>query len=191
MPTYFSDCGNKMSDEELLTINKWLKLQGVESGGRPMYRIVWSETQFENRFGVFKYFPDPRRRAFIEVTEVRKMKKYPYIHDKYVFEKWAPGNIAYNAELPDSGNGDYLPVFAFQDGQCNPLPVTQRAAAFIVNCLEGKVDKSVEPDEETLLKMQEQQMFEEIDNHPYFSTHGDIRDTVAYTKEYGEKYGSN
>jgi len=176
-----------MSDEELVQLNKWLKMQGVESGGRAMYRIVWSETQFENRRGKFKYFPDPQRRAFIEVDEIRRMKKYPYIRDRFIFEKWAPGNIAWSEELPDSVNGDYIPVFTFEDGAGNMLPVAQRSAAFIVNCLEGKMDKSVEPDEETLNKMQEQQMFEEINNHPYFSTHGEIRDSVAYTQEIGDK----
>src|SRR5262245_39183754 len=78
------------------TINANLLRDWRVLDGRPIYRIVWSDTQLEMRRGKYSEFYGDH--IFIrEVEEVREVKKYwYYIKPCWVFEKliFAPSSAA-------------------------------------------------------------------------------------------------
>jgi hypothetical protein len=135
-----------------------------------VYRLVWSEDAFENRLGTFREFTDMG--LFIrEVTEVRKVRKYNYLHHRWIFEMWAPGNITRNPETPDAANGDYVPVYVFESGQGSYLTPTRKVVEFLISCLEGKVKRDELPSEEYLEERDVQAIEESLDDHPaWFQT---------------------
>lgn len=112
-------------------INKKLKkLYGNAKGSHnQLYRIVFSENERENRRGTFNVFSGI---IFLKtVTGVRNMKKYPYIQNKFVLEKWNPPEIAYSPELPESIHGCYEPLYTFEDKDKNALPVNEKVAFMV------------------------------------------------------------
>lgn len=164
-------------------INKFLKEQGTNVHGQVMHRIVWSDTTFEFRKGVFREFADSG--LFLrEIAETREVLKYPYLKGRYIFEKWAPGHLTRSAELPNADNGDYIPVYVFEDNKGKPLPVTEKAVRFILSFLEGNIKPEDVPSEAYLEEKEIERNFEIINNHPTFTTTpGITRDSIAYTKE--------
>jgi len=95
-----------MTHEE---INKKLvENYGRDLYGNPNYRVVWSTSQTERRFGTFEdYFGDIYLRT---VTEVREVPKYPLYPDFWVFEKATPNSG--NPEL--KANISYEPLWIFK-----------------------------------------------------------------------------
>jgi hypothetical protein len=54
---------------------------------QPIYRVVWSSDQLEKRFGTFIDYV-PGTNLFIrEVTEVREVRKYPWLEPQWILEK--------------------------------------------------------------------------------------------------------
>lgn len=166
---------------EAKRLNNWLRDQGISITGQVMYRLVWSESIYENRFGKFRDFTSSG--LFVrEVTETRRVRKYNYIHERFILEKWAPGNLTANRELPDASNGDYIPVYVFEDKKGNYLPPTERALKFILDYMNGRVDKDSEVPQELLDEKEIKYQVESMDNHPDFSTSGEARNAIAYSK---------
>jgi|ERR1044071_3948159 hypothetical protein len=162
-------------------LNKYLATQGNSITGQVMYRLVWSENVLENRHGLFRDFT--RSGLFIrEVIETRKVKKYNYIKERFILEKWAPGNLTANNELPDSINGDYLPIYVFEDKSGNYLPPTRKVLDFILNYMRGNVDKDTEIDPRVLEEKEMKYVMETFDDAPDFRTSGAIRNAIAYTR---------
>jgi len=70
-------------------INKSLKeLYGVDTvSGLPMFKVVWSEDEYEKRFGTFDDIT-PAGIFIRTVTEVREMPKYKqWIQEKHILER--------------------------------------------------------------------------------------------------------
>ena len=133
--------------------------------GRAVYRIVWSEELFENRLGTYREFTEGG--IFIrEATEVRKVRKYNYIHNRWIFEIWAPGHLTRNPETPDADNGDYIPVYVFESGTGMYLPPTRKVVEFLIAALEGKIKRDLIPDEEYIADREIQAVIESLDDHP-------------------------
>ena len=133
--------------------------------GRALYKIVWSEDCFENRLGTYREFTESG--LFIrEVTEVRKVRKYNYIHHRWIFEIWAPGNLTANPETPDAANGDYIPVYVFESGTGAYLPVTRKVVEFLIAAVEGRVRRDLLPSEDYIAEKEIQQVVEMLDDHP-------------------------
>ncbi len=101
--------------------------------GRPLYRLVWSSSELELRHGTFREFHDD---TFIrEVTETRWTRKYWYINDRWILERWIPGEIVSNneSELPGvSRNGSYEPLYTFEDGDRLYLAPNIKVLDFII-----------------------------------------------------------
>ena len=168
-----------MTETKLL--NEYLKTRGTSITGQVIYRLVWSEDIFENRYGFYRDFT--KEGLFIrEITETRRVKKYNYIHERYILEKWAPGNLTASPETPDASNGDYLPIYVFEDKKGNHLAPTRKVVEFLVSACEGKVDKDAVIDERIIEEKEIAYMVDSFDDHPgYFNTYGPARNAVAYS----------
>ncbi len=119
--------------ENYKEINKWLKEHcGVNPMGDPMFRLAWSEDLREIRKGTFRDFKGD---LFIrEVTEARVVKKYNYLKDVWILEKWFPQHLVKNEETPNVTNGDYEAFFVFHDKFGNPLEPNLKVIEFIFYC---------------------------------------------------------
>jgi hypothetical protein len=168
-----------MTDVEI--INAWLSDAYRTLDNRVTYRLAWSEDSFENRLGTFREF-DENGTFIREVVEVRKVRRYNYIHHRWIFEAFAPGNVTRNPETPDADSGDYVPVYVFESGTGMYLPPTRKVVEFLISCLEGKVKKDEIPTEEYLQDREIKDFEEQMDDHPsWFQTRpGDARNAIFF-----------
>jgi len=166
---------------EVEYLNKWLKDQGTSLEGKTIYRLIWSDSAFENRYGFFRDFT-PGGLFIREVVETRKTRKYNYIHERWILEKWAPGNLTASKELPDAINGDYIPVYVFEDKKGNYLPPTQKALEFILNFMKGQVKQDEKIDPRILEEKEINYQIDTLLDSPDIRTFGPTRDSVAYTR---------
>lgn len=166
---------------EIDQLNRKIGGEYMSIDGRALFRLVWSEASFENRHGTFREFTESG--LFIrEVTEVRRVRKYNYIHNRWIFEAWAPGNLTRNIELPDASNGDYVPVYVFEDRGGNYLPPNEKVVRFLIAAVYGKVRKDEVPSQAYLEEREIQQSVESMDDHPsWFQTRpGEARNAIWY-----------
>jgi len=102
----------------------------------PIFRIVWSEEQFEKRLvsytdsGIQLLFP-----------EVRKVKKYPYIRHLYVLERLVLVPEDDRNELAGLKKS-YEPIWTYCDGERNPVPPIWTATKFVVDTLYAALGKT-------------------------------------------------
>lgn len=163
-------------------INNWLTQRYKTPELRPLYRLVWSDNEFEHRKSTYRDY-DENKTFIREVTEVRLVKKYPYIESRYIFEKWGPGNLTRSSEIPGSENGDYIPFYVFESGKGVALPVTRKVVEFLISVDHGRVNKDDIPSEEYLEEKETQSQIATMDTHPeWFSTFGNSRNAIAYNK---------
>lgn len=166
---------------EIEELNSRIGAEYMTIDGRVMFRLVWSEEIFENRYGTFREFTSEG--IFVrEVTEVRRTRKYNYIHNRWIFEMWAGGNLVANPETPDAVNGDYVPVYVFEDKHGGYLPPNERVVRFLIAALEGKIRRDIMPSQEYLEEKEVDRMVESMDDHPsWFQTRpGDARNAIWY-----------
>lgn len=167
---------------EIEILNKKIGDEYITLDGHKIFRLVWSESIFENRHGTFREFTEGG--LFIrEVTETRKVRKYNYIHNRWVFEMWAPGDVVRNPETPDAINGDYVPVYVFESRDGNYLPPNEKVIRFLIAALHGRVRKDEIPSQEYLEEKEIQHSVEMMDDHPaWFQTRpGLTRNAIGYT----------
>lgn len=167
-------------------LNKWLlNREGRSLDGHQLYRLVWSDSCFENRYGTFREFAGD---LFIrEVTGVRLVPKYNYIRERYIFEKWAPGSMTQNSETPDAANGDYIPVYVFESSNRKFLEPNKKVLTFLLDFMRGQIRTDREIPQELQDEKEIQYAVDSMDTHPMFSTSGETRDSVAYTRELKDK----
>jgi hypothetical protein len=109
---------------------EFLDLQGRNLHDLPNWKLVWSEDAMELRRGEFNEFMGS---VFLRtVRDVRWVRKYSYIKDRWVLERWFPPEVAYHEELPNSTQGSYEPVFVFEDKSGKPLPVTLKVLEHMI-----------------------------------------------------------
>lgn len=167
---------------EVQILNDLLKKEGLAITGEVIYRLVWSNRIFEHRHGLFRDYVEGTNILIREVTETRYVRKYNYIDQRWILEKWAPGELTANKETPDAMNGDYLPVYVFEDKNGKYLPPTEKVLLFILNNLKGQVKQDERPSEEYLEEKELQYELDQLNNVPEFSTSGPSRNSIAYTK---------
>lgn len=99
----------------------------------PIYRIVWSEDQFEKRFtnytdsGIALLHP-----------EVRLLPKYKqWIQNKYILERLTVVPEINRSELTEKIS--YEPIYVFEDKHSNPLPPKWEACKFVIDTLNAAV----------------------------------------------------
>lgn len=114
-------------------INKQLKIYGSNIYTEPNFRIVFSDDQTENRHGTYKDFSGD---IFIrEVREVREVKKYPWIKERWILERWASGETAKHHDLASIKSGVYVCVYVFQDKDKNYLPPLWIVCKILIDAL--------------------------------------------------------
>lgn len=127
-------------NSEVDKINKTLKIHGSNEYGDPNFRVVFSKDQTERRMGTFNdYF----NKIFIrQVKEVREVEKYPWIKEKWILERWAPGELGHHKDLVTFKNGIYICVYVFQDKEGNYLPPLLKVCEILIKCLLNPVSQS-------------------------------------------------
>lgn len=174
---------------EIEMLNDRIGNEYMSIDGRRLFRIIWSESAFENRHGTFREFTESG--LFIrEVTETRRVRKYNYIHNRWIFEAWAPGNLTANRELPDATNGDYVPVYVFENKRGEYLPPNEKVVRFLIAAVYGKVKRDEVPSQAYLEEREIQQQVESMDDHPsWFQTRpGEARNAIWYPGIVPEQY---
>lgn len=123
--------------EPIEVINKRLEdYYGRYSDGRPNWRVVFSDDEFEVRFGTFK--KETESGLFLgEETGYRRVPKYTYIHHKYVLEKLM--EVFGNTELTTPTS--YEPVWTFEDKFKNPLPPKWEAIQILISLIHENMSK--------------------------------------------------
>ena len=128
--------------EPLEWINKRLLDEyGSHDLSRPYWRVVFSEDQFEKRYGTFT---DIVNGIFVrEVTEIREVPKYrQWIQQKYLLERLIAIPMINRVEMLEE-QLSYEPVWVFEDAQGNYLPPLFRAAKFVIERVYQQAAKSV------------------------------------------------
>lgn len=120
--------------ESLETINKRLADHyGKFEDGRPNWRVVWSDDQLEKRKMTHT------DEGFELLTPiVREVKKYSYIHHKYVLERLIPIPAFHGQDLVDSTS--YEPVWTFEDANGNPLPPIWEAIYLLIRTVKENLE---------------------------------------------------
>lgn len=123
-----------MKDNSIVNdINKVIKNNGSNQYGDPLFRVVFSDDQLESRRGTFT---DTHAGLFVRtVTEIREVKKYPWIKEKWILERWAPGELSYHKDLITVKDGVYICVYVFQDVNQDYLPPLLKVAEIVINNL--------------------------------------------------------
>lgn len=142
--------------EKVETINQRLAdYFGIDTvSGQQMWRIVWSEDQFEKRFGEYED-RSPEGLFIRRVREVREVPKYrQYIDHKYVLEHLVVVPDINIPELP-TVKVSYEPIWVFEDRNGFPLPPKWEASQYIINTVHAAMGKPganlkkyIDPDED-------------------------------------------
>ncbi len=118
--------------EKVETINRQLvDLFGIDTiTGKPIWRVVWSEDQFEKRL------MDVTDEGLSLITpQVREVPKYrQWITQKYVLERLVLVPEINAGELPASKQS-YEPIFVFMDKNGDYLPPKIQAAKFVIDAI--------------------------------------------------------
>jgi hypothetical protein len=167
---------------EIERLNKWLEEQGKSPEGKFWYRLVWSNKILEYRRGLFRDFIEGTNILIREVVETRLVRKYNYIHERWVLEKWAPGNLAGSKEVPESYNGDYLPVYVFDSSTGVYLKPTEKVLKFIIDFMNGRIRKDDKKSQQYFEDQEINDFEKTLLDSPDIRTFGPTRNSIAYTK---------
>jgi len=107
---------------------------GLETDGRPRFRVVFSEDQFEKRLTSFT--DEGLELLFPEVRELPKYRQY--IHAKYLMERLVP--VLGETDLVTKTS--YECAWVFQDKIGNYLPPRFDACKFVAEALFSAISKA-------------------------------------------------
>lgn len=127
--------------EEVSTINQRLidHFGRTIDSGEAKWRVVWSEDQFEMRYGTYE---DRTKDGFLirEVTEWRLVPKYrQWIPKRYVLERLILIPIDNEGTLTTKFS--YEPLHTFEDKNQNALPPNWIACKFIVESINHNMEQ--------------------------------------------------
>lgn len=108
--------------------NRLRDLYGLYYDGQPLYRIVWSDSQIENRFGTFEKWKSGIYLG--SHTGIAEVPKYPWIKERWVLER-REGHTP-NPELPETIS--YEPKWVFENEQ-GPVEPEWWAIEQLVHCI--------------------------------------------------------
>lgn len=174
--------------EKIEAINRQLvELYGIDTiTGLPIWRVVWSEDQFEHRHGTYDDYT-PSGIYLRTVTEVRYVPKYrQWIQEKYVLERLVL--------IPEMNSGDlpatkmsYEPLYPFETNSGKYLPPRIDAAQFVINLVyaaqgKGSLAKYKDPanglTNEDYIEMKNKEL--DILQEELFGNETDAGDALAY-----------
>jgi len=142
--------------EKIDSLNRQLvDLYGIDTiTGQPIWRIVWSEDQFEKRL-----MDTTDSGLILLVPEVRLVPKYrQWVHQKYVLERLVIIPEINIPELPAT-KVSYEPLFVFMDKNDNYLPPILDVAKIVIDTVyaaqgKGSLAKYTDnPDEEKVKRV--------------------------------------
>lgn len=144
--------------------------------GRPIFRIVWANDQFEKRMvdtldsGIHLLFP-----------EVREVKKYPYMKDLYVLERLVV--------VPDVNRNEllkklsYEPLWAYCNQNREYVPPIWSATKFVVDTVYAALGKKslvkYKDDEMNITEEGRQQRIANM-HQELFGNETDVGDALAH-----------
>lgn len=176
--------------ESIESLNKQLEnIYGIDTmTGRVMYRIVFSDDQYEKRLTEYDDKGNP-----LFLPEVRELPKYrQWIQGKYILE-----NLVYisNPEVERELAGQklsYEPLFVFDDKDGNPLPPRFDVCQLVISALQAakkgggyvkyREGEATEEREKAIQKLQEDLFGNETDTSDALK----YREGVTVPKNYGD-----
>lgn len=119
--------------ESIEVINKRLLDQyGRFEDGRPNWRVVWSDDQFEKRW----VNHTPEGLELLHPT-VEERPKYWYSRHRYILERLIPVPQFVESDLVEKTS--YEPVWTFQDNAGNPLPPVWEAIFLLIKTVQANI----------------------------------------------------
>lgn len=104
------------------------------STGLSIWRVVWSEDQYEMRYGTYDDYSDGGI-WLRQVTEVRRAPKYKqWVPEKYVLERLVAVPEINQDELPES-KISYELLYVFENKDGNYLPPKFTVAKFVIDTI--------------------------------------------------------
>lgn len=129
--------------EKIESMNRQLiDLFGIDTiTGEAMWRIVWSEDQFEHRHGTYDDYT--KSGIYIRtVTETRFVPKYrQWVQQKYVLERLVFVPEVNAGDLP-AARLSYEPIYVFETNSKRYLPPRLDAAKFVIDSVLAAQGKS-------------------------------------------------
>jgi hypothetical protein len=129
--------------EKIQSINNQLiDLYGIDTiTGMAMWRVVWSEDQFEHRHGTYDDYSEGG--IYLRtVTEVRYVPKYrQWIKEKYVLERLVVIPEVSQGDLPAT-KLSYEPIYPFETNSGKYLPPRLDACQFVIDTVLAAQGKS-------------------------------------------------
>lgn len=177
--------------ESIESLNHQLiDLFGIDTvSGNPIWRIVFSEDQFENRLGTYSDYTESG--IYLRtVTEVRYVPKYrQWIQERFVLERLTIIPEINSDELP-STRLSYEPIYVFENGKGDYLPPKIEVARIVIDSVyaaQGKSSMAKYLDDEDVEKridsLQEYLFADETDISDHLSRQTGIIVPSNYKKE--------
>lgn len=174
--------------EKVETINQSLQdLYGIDTiSGLPIWRVVWSEDQFEHRHGEYTDFSESGL-YLRTVTETRYVPKYrQWIRERYVLERLVLIPEISSGDLPAT-KMSYEPIFPFEGNNGCYLPPKLVAAKFIIETVLSAQGKStLAKYKDPLAGLTKEQMIEAKDEEikklqsELFGNESEVGDALAH-----------
>src|SRR5574338_654805 len=160
--------------EPLSNINYQLERDfGKQFDDRPTWRVVWSEDQFENRL-----MDVTDEGIQLLVPEVRHVKKYQHIKERFVLERLVP--VVGETDLVTKTS--YEPAWQFEDRYGNYLPPRYDACKFIIEAIYSQMDRKsafAKYKDEKATKEAREQMILDMEEK-LFGNETPVTDALAY-----------
>ena len=144
LPTYVQDINEKL-----------VKYFGSQEG-HPNFRLAWTTSETEKRFGEFDEYYKGTDIFLRSFKGLREVSKYPFKPDRWVLEKFT--DATKNSELVE--NYSYEPFWIFEKDETYQEPVWKAVKFLVHKYLFEAKDKFTEKD--IALKEQEE-MDKEVD----------------------------
>ena len=168
-----------MDRQEVKHTNKEIEyLFGRDQVGRPHFRVVWSNDQFETAYREREIYYGL---IFLR-TEwgVKTIPKYNYLEDRWILERLFNNSPAITGI---QSNFTYEPLFVFQDGKGNYLEPVFRAVYLIIqHALYGPPRKRIT--ESDMKSLEEKELAEDIEFiNTYLENESPYIATVLHNRE--------
>jgi|SRR6266850_6694512 len=145
----------------------------------PIYRIVWSEDQFEKQ--LTKFTKDGLELLYPEVREMPKYRQW--IQAKYILER-----LSLVPEINQDQLGakiSYEPLYVFEDKSGNALPPKWEVTQFAIDCVnaamgKGTLHKYIDPENTQEAHMQAKMERVEKIEEEMFGNETDVTDALRY-----------
>lgn len=123
-------------NKDIEIMNMWLERDyGYFEATRPLFKIVWSEDQFEKR--IVNHSPEGFELLTPMVDERPKYKQW--IHNKYILERCIP--VPKIADLVEKFS--YEPVWVFEDKDGNSLPPNYDVCKIVIASIHAASAKAI------------------------------------------------